>query len=406
MKKLFFYALCIIFMQSMHTISDKYPLIVEKLVFFKNDKFKAFYGGPIDGAENGARWLMPIAFENDNHKTRAAYEVIFINCSLHDAQDAEILFVDVSDINIKFKNTLSPDYEIFSSLLHGEHKDGKYIIVRFCDIANIYYPDIFIFSESGRRDAADKASIANFLHDQFNTQAMYKDFYLGTTEESVVLDNDEDKIFNPISIEINFAGTLYPFTVTKIIKKNDTWKMYYIVSKGIKDLYANNNADCFNVRIDSGCVSGQICNDQACDCLDQLHDALKKIALDDSPNGIIIHIPTQDGRGFGTAPKAETEIYKRGGDGRIHATIPMDTISAAKLLYSVDKYDLRSYEGAAQVLKTMNIKKVALITDNIEKVSILERTGIEVVREKTGTNKASCLEHIEAKKESPQYFKE
>ena len=41
--------------------------------------------------------------------------------------------------------------------------------------------------------------------------------------------------------------------------------------------------------------------------------ALKQLVKDDDSGGIVIHIPSHDGRGFGTAPKAETEIYKRGG---------------------------------------------------------------------------------------------
>ena len=160
------------------------------------------------------------------------------------------------------------------------------------------------------------------------------------------------------------------------------------------------------MRIDSGCVSGQIYDDMSCDCLDQLHDTLKQIVYDQNSHGIVIHIPAHDGRGFGTAPKAETEIYKIGGCGRVHSTCPLDTIAAAHLLYGTEVYDLRSFDTVAELLQSMNISKVALLTDNVTKVSALTSNGIEVIRHKTNTNKTTCLDHIKAKKNSPLYFSE
>ncbi len=160
------------------------------------------------------------------------------------------------------------------------------------------------------------------------------------------------------------------------------------------------------LRLDSGCVSGQIYGDEACDCLDQLHEALRLLVMEENSSGVIIHIPGQDGRGFGTAPKAETEIYKRGGRGRIHSTVALDTVAAAKALYGVEKYDLRSFDGAAFILNFLGINEVVLFTDNIEKVGTLEKYGVKVRRKRTGTDKASCLNHICAKKNSGLYFKE
>lgn len=385
---------------------NTYPSIIEKLIFFKHDRFKVFYGGPIDKKSGGVKWLMPIAFEDYRNKTRAVYEVAFVNCDLHNATDAEILFIEVSDINIKLKNTLSPDYALFSSLLNGEYKNDKYIVIRCADMANIFYPDIFIFSEYGKKIKTDKHEIVKFLHEQFKTQDTFKDFYTGTGSDEISCENEDEVIYNTLPICINFNDTPYHFSVTKRIKKNDLWKAYYIITKEQTKIELNQDSSPALLRLDSGCISGQIYNDEACDCLDQLHDALKHLALDDDPNGIIIHIPAHDGRGFGTAPKAETEIYKRGGKGRIHSTVSLDTVTAAKWLYGVDKYDLRSFDGAAEILKTMNIKKVILLTDNVEKVSALQRHGIEVIRQKTNTNKTSCLKHIQAKKESSLYFPE
>ena len=156
-----------------------HPSLVEKLLYFKQDTFKVFYGGPVDRDGAGVRWLMPIAFEDDLYKTRAVYEVAFINCDLSNAEGAEILFIEVSDINIKLKNILTPDYLLFSALLSGNYKDDKYLVVRFADVANVYYPDVFVFSEYGIKKESDKLAIVAFLHEQFKTSTIYRDFYTG-----------------------------------------------------------------------------------------------------------------------------------------------------------------------------------------------------------------------------------
>lgn len=143
---------------------NKYPLVIEKLVFYKNENFKAFYGGPIDRKRKGIQWLMPVSFDNKDHQTRAVYEIAFINCTPDTAENAEILFVDVSDVNIKFKNRLVPDYQLFSYLLKGKYNDDKYIVVRSVEVANIYYPDVFIAGLGGYIQNDDKSIIVNYLN--------------------------------------------------------------------------------------------------------------------------------------------------------------------------------------------------------------------------------------------------
>jgi GTP cyclohydrolase II len=197
------------------------------------------------------------------------------------------------------------------------------------------------------------------------------------------------------------------FKLSKVIKSKDNWKVYYIIYKTEDSLESlAKEKKPILLRLDSGCVSGQIYDDQECDCLDQLHIALSELSENKKNKGIIIHIPTQDGRGFGTAPKAETEIYKRGGRGKVNSTLPLNTVDAAKLLYDTDNYDFRTFDGAAEILASLNIKSVFLMTDNKEKVESLKRSGINVTRKKTNTNKSSCITHIEAKKNSSLYFNE
>lgn len=380
--------------------------VIEKLVFFKNGEFKAFYGGPVDRQEGkGVRWLMPLAFEDAQHKTRAVYEAAFVNCDLNTAAEASVLFIDVCDIDVKFKNCLNHGYQLFSSLLNGDYVDGKYIVVRKADVANIYYPDIFLSSENDIYKENDQKQILSFLYCHFNTKNEFTCVYESVKDEEQAFEDDNLIVYKPKQILIDLEGQACLFRVEKIIQKNDVWKLYYIISKFHESELAS--SDSVLLRIDSGCVSGQIYDDASCDCLDQLHTALSHMHRDTNHQGIIVHIPTHDGRGYGTAPKAETEIYKRGGKGRIHETVPLDTIAAAQLLYGPENcYDLRTFDGVGKLLSEKQISSVILLTDNIEKVNALKNCGIEVSRLKTDTNKASCITHINAKKNSELYFSE
>lgn len=93
--------------------------------------------------------------------------------------------------------------------------------------------------------------------------------------------------------------------------------------------------------------------------------------------------------------------------GRIHETPPLDTVAAAQLLYGVENcYDLRTFDGVGKLLWDKHISNVILLTDNVEKVNALKNSGIEVSRLKTDTHKASCINHINAKKNSDLYFSE
>jgi GTP cyclohydrolase II len=379
---------------------------VEKIIYYKDDKLKLFHGGPINRTSEKLKWMSILSFEDEFYKTRAVYELSFINCGFHDAEGAEILFVKVSDINIKFKNTLSNDLKIFADLLDGKYSAGKYVIVRYVDTSIVFYPEVFIAGTTDEQiEKKDKEAITELLCSRFKTKKSYVDYYNGGHKDELDFENEQEISYKPFLIIIELKGTPCEFFVRKKILKHDPWKLYYVISKtNLSDKTVSNNA--ILLRIDSGCVSGQIYDDETCDCLDQLHEGLYQISREVGGCSLIIHIPAHDGRGFGTAPKAETEIYKRGGQGRVHTTKPLDTIAAAKLLYENLNYDLRTYDGAAKIIKSLGFHQVILLTDNKMKVSALERNGIKVIRKQTGTEKKSCANHIIAKQKSENYFDE
>ena len=176
--------------------------------------------------------------------------------------------------------------------------------------------------------------------------------------------------------------------------ENDPWKYYEIFTpRSIEKMSGND----LLVRIDSGCDIGQIYDDRGCDCREQLHTALTDTQR--LGNGAVIHIPSQDGRGFGAATKMETEGLKRGikvatNQDNPH---PVDTIEAAQMILGTE-FDNRTYEGAGMLLGMIGVGSIILQTDNRLKSEGLAVGGITVRRRPTNTKGVrGASRHIEAK---------
>jgi len=119
------------------------------------------------------------------------------------------------------------------------------------------------------------------------------------------------------------------------------------------------------VRIHSQCLTGDVFHSLRCDCHDQLHLALARIA--DEGAGILLY-EQQEGRGIGLMAKLRAyELQDQG----------LDTIEANEQLgYEAD---YRHFELPAEILKYLKVPAVRLITNNPDKVSSLESAGITVV---------------------------
>jgi GTP cyclohydrolase II len=118
------------------------------------------------------------------------------------------------------------------------------------------------------------------------------------------------------------------------------------------------------VRIHSQCLTGDVFHSLRCDCHDQLHLALARIA--DEGSGILLY-EQQEGRGIGLMAKLRAyELQDQG----------LDTAEANIALgYRVDH---REFELPAEILKHLGIHAVRLITNNPDKVAALESAGIRV----------------------------
>lgn len=119
------------------------------------------------------------------------------------------------------------------------------------------------------------------------------------------------------------------------------------------------------VRIHSQCLTGDVFHSLRCDCRQQLEMALSMIR--DEGAGILIY-EQQEGRGIGLMAKLQAYELQDSG---------LDTVEANERLGF--KADQRDFALPGQMLKTLGVSQVRLLSNNPEKVEALERSGVEVV---------------------------
>jgi GTP cyclohydrolase II len=102
-----------------------------------------------------------------------------------------------------------------------------------------------------------------------------------------------------------------------------------------------------------------------CDCGEQLALALEKIAQ--AKRGLLIYLP-QEGRGIGLLNKIKAYHLQDQGH---------DTVEANELLGFAA--DLRDYSACPPILARLGVKRLALMTNNPQKIAALTQAGIEIV---------------------------
>ena len=119
------------------------------------------------------------------------------------------------------------------------------------------------------------------------------------------------------------------------------------------------------VRIHSSCVTGDLLGSLRCDCGDQLHMALERIA--EAGRGVLLYIE-QEGRGIGILNKIRAyELQDQGAD-TVEANVQLGF-----------KPDLRDYGLGAQVLHDLGVRRMRLMTNNPAKRAGIEGYGLEIV---------------------------
>lgn len=119
------------------------------------------------------------------------------------------------------------------------------------------------------------------------------------------------------------------------------------------------------VRMHSSCFTGDILGSLRCDCGDQLHSAMQMVEKEGK--GVVIYM-NQEGRGIGLFNKLKAYKLQEEGldtvEANLHLGLPMDA---------------RDYGVGAQILRTLNVSKLKLISNNPKKRAGLLGYGLEIV---------------------------
>ncbi|MCL4235927.1 MAG: GTP cyclohydrolase II, partial [Deltaproteobacteria bacterium] len=119
------------------------------------------------------------------------------------------------------------------------------------------------------------------------------------------------------------------------------------------------------VRVHSSCLTGDVFSSRRCDCGPQLHAAMERI--DREGRGVLLYM-NQEGRGIGLTAKIKAYALQEQG---------FDTVEANERLGYAP--DLRDYGVGAQILSSIGVRRMKLMTNNPRKIVGLQGYAIEVV---------------------------
>ncbi|NSY40303.1 GTP cyclohydrolase II [Leisingera sp. ANG59] len=117
-------------------------------------------------------------------------------------------------------------------------------------------------------------------------------------------------------------------------------------------------------RLHSACFTGDVLGSLKCDCGPQLQGALAQMGAEGA--GVLLYL-NQEGRGIGLANKMRAYSLQDQG---------FDTVEANHRLGFED--DERDFRLGAAILQKMGFSQVRLLTNNPNKIAMMEKTGIQV----------------------------
>jgi GTP cyclohydrolase II len=122
------------------------------------------------------------------------------------------------------------------------------------------------------------------------------------------------------------------------------------------------------VRLHSACFTGDLLTSLSCDCYEQFHLAIAKMA-EHKEGGVILYLQ-QDGRGIGLANKLKTYNLQFSG---------INTKDANLALGFPD--DARELWPATKMLNLLKINQIELLTNNPKKIQFFTDSNIQVIND-------------------------
>lgn len=118
-----------------------------------------------------------------------------------------------------------------------------------------------------------------------------------------------------------------------------------------------------NVRFHSECITGEVFHSKKCECGQQLDAAMK---FTQENGGLIIYL-RQEGRNIGIINKLKAYALQEKGLDTVEANIELGLPA-----------DDRNFEAAIEILNILDIKDINLLTNNPEKLRIVENSNIHL----------------------------
>jgi 3,4-dihydroxy 2-butanone 4-phosphate synthase/GTP cyclohydrolase II len=160
-------------------------------------------------------------------------------------------------------------------------------------------------------------------------------------------------------INVSLKSTDYgQFTVHTFLDEVED-KEHFVLVYGKPDY----NKDVL-VRIHSECLTGDVFSSRRCDCGPQLEKSIS--AIKEAGSGVLLYL-RQEGRGIGLLNKIKAYALQDQGHDTVEANVELGLDA-----------DLRDFAVAAKILQILNVKKLRLLTNNPEKVAVLESFGLNV----------------------------
>ncbi|MGZ5192784.1 MAG: GTP cyclohydrolase II [Kaistella sp.] len=118
-----------------------------------------------------------------------------------------------------------------------------------------------------------------------------------------------------------------------------------------------------NVRFHSECITGEVFHSKKCECGQQLDAAMKFIHEN---GGIIIYL-RQEGRNIGIINKLKAYALQEQGFDTVEANLQLGLPA-----------DDRNFSEAIEILNILEVKNINLLTNNPEKMKIVEHSNIHL----------------------------
>lgn len=127
------------------------------------------------------------------------------------------------------------------------------------------------------------------------------------------------------------------------------------------DITGKSNVLC---RVHSECWTSEVMGSLKCDCREQFHTAMDRIAAEGT--GLVVYL-RQEGRGIGLGNKVRAYALQNGGADTVEANLALGF-----------EADARNYDIAVAILRDLDVRSVRLLTNNPLKVQGLQDAGVVI----------------------------